>query len=116
MEYEKVKIKIKALLSEKGSTEQKMCDEIGITNVGYYKSFRSNSINVNTLDSIAKYLGVPLWHLLADTKQEVANEDESYKQKYFQAVEFIAQKLGMPNFKFVSGVAMCFLGLFFGSY
>lgn len=115
MDYEKLKQKVKILLSEKGSTEQKMCEDIGITNVGYYKMMRNESMNVNTLEKIANYLGIPLWHLLADTKANVSAENEDYKLKYYQAVEFIAQKLGMPNFKFVSNVAMC-LSLFFGLY
>ncbi len=116
MDYEKLKLKIKTLLAEKQSSETKMCEEIGVTREGYSKSFRVGSININTLESVAIYLGVPLWHLLADTKSMAAtNEDDGYKQKYFQAVEFIAQKLGMPNFNFVSGVAMC-LSLFFWLY
>lgn len=115
MDYEKLKLKIKTLLAEKGSSESKMCEEIGVTREGYSKSFRVGSINVNTLESVAQYLGVPLWHLLADTKANFSGENEDYKLKYFQAVEFIAQKLGMPNFKFVSNVAMC-LSLFFWLY
>jgi transcriptional regulator with XRE-family HTH domain len=113
MDYEKLKIKIKILLAEKGTSESKMCEEIGVTREGYSKSFRVKSINVNTLQSVANYLGVPLWHLLGDTKTNISTENEDYKTKYFQAVEFIAQKLGsMPNFKFVSNVAICF-SLFF---
>lgn len=115
MDYEKLKLKIKTLLAEKGSSETKMCEEIGVTREGYSKSFRVGSINVNTLESVAQYLGIPLWHLLADTKANISGENEDYKLKYFQAVEFIAQKLGMPNFKFVSNVAMC-LSLFFWLY
>lgn len=115
MDYEKLKVKIRTLLAEKASNDSKMCDEIGITREGYSKMFRVESININTLEKIANYLGVPLWHLLADTKANVSGENEDYKLKYYQAVEFIAQKLGMPNFKFVSNVAMC-LSLFFWLY
>lgn len=115
MDYEKLRTKIKTLLAEKGVKESGMLETLNMTSAGYYKMFRNESINVNTLDSIANYLGIPLWHLLADTKVNASAESEDYKTKYFQAVEFIAQKLGMPNFNFVSNVAMC-LSLFFWVY
>ena len=114
MDYEKLRNKIRTLLAEKGANESIMLDKLNMTSAGYYKMFKNESMNVNTLESIAGYLGIPLWHLLADTKATVGETDD-YKMKYYQAIEFIAQKLGYPNFKFVSNVAMC-LSLFFWLY
>jgi hypothetical protein len=100
MDYEKLRTRIKTLLAEKGVKESGMLETLNMTSAGYYKMFKNESINVNTLENIASFLGVPLWHLLADTKGNILTDNEDYKKKYFQAVEFIAQKLGMPNFNF----------------
>lgn len=115
MDYEKLRNKIRTLLAEKGANESIMLEKLNMTGAGYYKMFKNESMNVNTLESIATYLGVPLWHLLADTKATATTNEDDYKMKYYQAIEFIAQKLGYPNFKFVSNVAMC-LSLFFWLY
>lgn len=106
MDYEKLRIKIKSLLIENDLKEGEFAELIGMTRQGYSKMWANTSISLDTLDKMASALKVPTWHLLADTKATVT-ESEDYKTKYYQAIEFIAQKLGYPNFNFVSNVAMC---------
>ena len=100
MNYEKIRIKVKSLLLENDLKEGEFAELIGMTRQGYSKMWANSSISLETLDKMALALKIPTWHLLADTHSNISTDNEDYKTKYFQAVEFIAQKLGMPNFNF----------------
>ncbi|RFS17210.1 helix-turn-helix transcriptional regulator [Emticicia sp. C21] len=98
MNYEKLRAKIKSHLAIMDITESKLAQEIGMTRQGYSKMWKQKSVSLDTLDQIADFINIPLWQLIAETKIN-HNETEDYKLKYFQAVEFIAKKLGgMPSF------------------
>lgn len=58
--------KIKTLLEKRKITIQKLCDEVGISTVGFHNIYNNKSIKVQTLEKIADVLQVPIKYFFED--------------------------------------------------
>ena len=76
--------KIKEIARAKKISIKNLAENVGITEQGLQKLIRDNSTKVETLESIAKCLTVPVYTFF-DEQVEMSNID--YKDKYYSELE-----------------------------
>jgi transcriptional regulator with XRE-family HTH domain len=101
--------KIKRLLSEKGMTQNELCEKLEISPNGFKKMMDKGSVKSSTLENLAKILDVSIEFLL-DEKQQKTNDktiealeryidelkrDKSYLQNIIENQLAIMRNIGM---------------------
>lgn len=65
--------RIKAIAKEKGIKMETIYSSIGMTNAGFYRMLKNNSMKIDTVGKIAEVLGVSVLYLLQDLEEEAPN-------------------------------------------
>jgi len=63
--------RIKLISEQNKLSIRKLCSELGITEVGFAKMFKNDSLKVATLDKIAKYFNVPVSYFFEEGEVKV---------------------------------------------
>lgn len=63
-------LNISTIAERKGITLKSLVDKAGITEAGFYKSLKTNSMNIKTLAAIAEILGVTVSELIGETSKD----------------------------------------------
>ena len=68
-------MRIKELLKEKGITQQKLAELVGVTHQSMKQTLNSQSVTTATLEKIAQALDVPMWELFASRDEVSISSD-----------------------------------------
>ena len=68
-------LKIKEIMQEKGITQKKLAEDIGVAEISLSRSLRGNP-TLDTLERIAIALNVPITELFSTDKQELCGHVE----------------------------------------
>lgn len=68
-------MRIKELLKEKGITQQKLAELVGVTHQSMKQTLNSQSVTTATLEKIAQALDVPMWELFASRDEVSTSRD-----------------------------------------
>lgn len=104
--------KLKKLLKERSMTQGQLCEKIGVTQDGLKKMIDNDTMKVKTLEQICEVLDVQVSYFIElEIKPEgfwermlndMADEIKTLKMRAYRAEDQL-NKLGIGNFKYVSG-------------
>ena len=84
--------KLRNLLQEKNITIEKLCSDIGITRSGYHMMIKNDTMRINTLEKISKFLDVPVYTFFTDDYKNETSVSED-QQALNELVDQAHQKL-----------------------
>lgn len=84
---------IDPILKQKGLTIKQLCKDVGITEQGYHRAMRANSMRMSTYSKIKEYLGIEEGE---NNKHILSSSDETneyWKGKYEESQKNVAHLL-----------------------